>query len=88
LHPPEQLLLHLGLSAFILFSFPVNPLLQKHKLLFFFFLAVLELELRVLTLARQALYHLSHSISPFWVGFFQTICLGWLQTSTLLISAS
>jgi hypothetical protein len=45
-----------------------------------------------LILAREALYHLSHSISPFlrWVFSSQglSICLGWLQTMILLISVS
>jgi hypothetical protein len=55
-------------------------------------LAVLGFELG-LTLARQALYHLNHSTSPFlcWVfldRFSRTICLGWLWTLILLISAS
>jgi hypothetical protein len=46
------------------------------------------------TLARQALYYLSHSASPYFVIFFfgdrgsWTICLGWFQTVILLISAS
>jgi hypothetical protein len=40
------------------------------------------------------LYHLNHSASPFfgWVFFqdrvSQTLCLGWLQMTVLLISAS
>jgi hypothetical protein len=46
-----------------------------------------------LVLARQALYHLNDSASPFFVGYFQdrvsqTICPGWLWTIVLLISAS
>jgi hypothetical protein len=44
-----------------------------------------------LTLARQVLYHLSHFTSPvlfFWDRVSWTICLGWLWTSILLISAS
>jgi hypothetical protein len=45
------------------------------------------------TLARQMLYYLSHSASPFLCGFFWdrvswTICPGWPQTKILLISAS
>jgi hypothetical protein len=45
------------------------------------------------TLAKQALYPLSHSSSPFCSGYFgdgilQTVCLGWLPASILLISAS
>jgi large subunit ribosomal protein L35Ae len=46
------------------------------------------------TLVKQALYHLSRSISPFFCdGYFwdrvsQTICPGRLQIATLLISAS
>jgi hypothetical protein len=49
-----------------------------------FFLSVLGLELGA--------YTLRYSTSPFCHGFFQdilwTICLGWLQTVILLISAS
>jgi hypothetical protein len=50
-----------------------------------FVFAVLGLELRAFTL--------SHSTSPFCDGYFQykvlrTICLSWLRTSILLISAS
>jgi hypothetical protein len=46
---------------------------------FFFLFAVLGLELGA--------YTLSHSTSPFVMGFFrdrisQTICLGWLQTNS------
>jgi hypothetical protein len=47
-----------------------------------------------LTLAMQALYHLSHSASPFlwWVFFLRQVfmnCLpGWLRTMIFLISAS
>jgi hypothetical protein len=50
-----------------------------------FFFVVLELELRA--------YTLSHSTSSsFYDGFFldrvpRTICLGWLRTAILLISA-
>jgi hypothetical protein len=43
------------------------------------------------TLARQVLNHLSHSTGLFCLGIFRvswTICLGWLQTVILLISAS
>jgi hypothetical protein len=53
---------------------------------FFFFFAVLGFELRA--------YTLSHSTSPFFVldifkiGSCGIICLGWLQTSILLIAAS
>jgi hypothetical protein len=57
---------------------------------FFFFLVILGFEF---SKTRQALYHLSHSIIPFCVGYFWdrvlwTIYLGWLWTATLLISAS
>jgi hypothetical protein len=42
-------------------------------------------------LARQALYHLSHSTSPcagyFWNRVSQTVCPGWLWTTILLIPA-
>jgi hypothetical protein len=43
--------------------------------------------------AKQALYHLSHTFSPFYSGYFgdaifQTVCLGWPQTSILTITAS
>jgi hypothetical protein len=53
-------------------------------------LAVLEFELRSSHLARQVLYHLSHSSSPFYVGYFWdkvsgTVCPDWLW---ILISAS
>jgi hypothetical protein len=41
---------------------------------------VLGLELRA--------YVLSHSTSPFCVRYFRLICLGWLWTVILLISAS
>jgi hypothetical protein len=50
------------------------------------FVAILGLELRA--------YTLSHSTSPFfcygffWDRVFRTICLGWLWTVILLISAS
>jgi hypothetical protein len=37
---------------------------------FFFFLVVQMAELRVSSLLRQVLHHLSHSVSPFWVGYF------------------
>jgi hypothetical protein len=45
------------------------------------------------TLGKHVLYHTSHFTSLFCVGYFQdrvsqTICLGWLQTAILLISAS
>jgi hypothetical protein len=44
-------------------------------------------------LAKQLLYHLSHTFSPFCSGYVEdgvlgTICLGWPQTTVLLISAS
>jgi hypothetical protein len=46
-----------------------------------------------LTCARQALYHMNHSASPFWLQIFQNkasgnICPAWLQTLILLISAT
>jgi hypothetical protein len=42
------------------------------KYVFFFFLEVPGFELRVLHFVRQALYHLSHSISPvFLLGIFE-----------------
>jgi hypothetical protein len=52
---------------------------------FLFVFAVPGFELRV--------YTFSHSIRPFCVRYFRdrillTICLGWLQTAILLISAS
>jgi hypothetical protein len=40
---------------------------------FFFFLSVLWLELKASMLARQALYHLNHSSSPFCSGNFGVI---------------
>jgi hypothetical protein len=44
-------------------------------------------------LAKQALYYLSHTYSPFCYGYFgdrilQTIFLGWPQIAILSISAS
>jgi hypothetical protein len=44
-------------------------------------------------LAKQVLYHLSHTSSPFWSGYFRdgvslTIFPGWPGTSILPISAS
>jgi hypothetical protein len=46
-----------------------------------------------LCVAKQALYHLSHSSSPFCSGYFGdeiswTICPGWPRTTIHLISAS
>jgi hypothetical protein len=65
----------------------VKVLLCWPQTLFFFFFEVLGLELRA--------YTLSHSTNPFFfvLGVFRdrvlrTICLGWLQTVVLLISAS
>jgi hypothetical protein len=60
---------------------------------FFFFLEVLEFELRAL-LARQALHCLIHSTSPFFVmGFFkigspELFAQGWPPTVILPISTS
>jgi hypothetical protein len=59
---------------------------------FFFFFGGTEIWTQGFMLAKQALYHLSHTCSPFCCGYFgdrvsQTICLGWLPTSVLLISA-
>jgi hypothetical protein len=54
--------------------------LSKGYFTFFFFFAVLELKLRAYT---SSLF--------LWLGFFrvlQTVCLSWLRTVTLLISAS
>jgi hypothetical protein len=44
-------------------------------------------------LAKQVLYCLSHTSRPFCSGYFgdgisPTVCLGWPQTTILLISAS
>jgi hypothetical protein len=44
-------------------------------------------------LAKQVLYHLSHSSSSFCSGYFgdavlETICWDWSRTTILLISAS
>jgi hypothetical protein len=66
-------------------TWPLEPLTALFCIIIFFF-AVLWLELRT--------YILSHSNSPFFCdGFFQdrvswTVCLGWLRTVMLLISAS
>jgi hypothetical protein len=37
---------------------------------FFFFLVVLEIELQGLVLAKQVLYHFSHSKTPLCIGYF------------------
>jgi hypothetical protein len=63
---------------------PVDLEWASH-LSFFFFSVVLELELRAYTLSTPP--------TLFCVGFFRdgvsgTLCLGWLQTSVLLLSAS
>jgi hypothetical protein len=47
----------------------------------------------VFALAKQALYHLNHTSSPFCCGYFgdrvsRNICPGWPQIVILLISAS
>jgi hypothetical protein len=60
----------------------IDPALERT----YFFFSVLGFELRA--------YSLSHSTSTLCDGFFKqgrvsgTICLGWLRTSILLISAS
>jgi hypothetical protein len=59
---------------------------------FFSFLGGLRLT-QDFVLAKQVLYHLIHSSSPFCSGYFgdrvlQTICPGWPQTEILLISVS
>jgi hypothetical protein len=56
-----------------------------------FFLVRLGFELRA-TLAKKAVYHLSHTSIPFCSGYFEdgisrTIFPGWPQTSILPISA-
>jgi hypothetical protein len=50
--------------------------------LLFYFLMELVFEFCTSALAKQALYHLSHTSSPFCSGYFgdgvsQTICLDW-----------
>jgi hypothetical protein len=70
------------------FSFFVSSFLFFFLPFLFFFLVVLGFEFRI-SCGRQALYHLSYSISPFFViGSLRTICQGWLWTVILLISAS
>jgi hypothetical protein len=60
----------------------------------FFFLLSIGIWTQDLTLARQALYYLSHSVSPvfvlgiFGIGFLQLFVWGWPQILILLISAS
>jgi hypothetical protein len=48
----------------------------------------LEFELRAYVFAKQALYHLSHTSSPFCSGYFadgiiQSIFLGWVQNAAV-----
>jgi hypothetical protein len=76
-------------------------LLQLHKLfktfslhlsVFFFFYGT-GTWTQCFVLAKQALYHLSWTSSPFCYGYFgdglsQTICLSWPHTMILRISAS
>jgi hypothetical protein len=50
-------------DAFWIFS----SFLRLHKEAAFFFLVVLWLEFRGLTLAKQVLYHLSQAASPFFL---------------------
>jgi hypothetical protein len=64
---------------------PALVRLKQEDIKVFCFVLVLGLEIRACTL--------SHSTSPFCDGYFQdrisqTICLGWLGTMILLISAS
>jgi hypothetical protein len=61
--------------------------------LFFFFSGGIRVWTQGLKLARQVLYNLSHTSSPFCVGYFQdrvsqTIYLGWPGMEILLMSAS
>jgi hypothetical protein len=66
---------------------------ENRGTMFFYFLSIFFFLCAVLGLKLRA-YTLSHSTSPFVVkGFFEigscgTICLGWLRTVILLISAS
>jgi hypothetical protein len=58
-----------------------------------FFLIETGFWTQVLTLPNQALYHFSHTTSPFCFGYFGdgilwTICPGWPQTAMLLILVS
>jgi hypothetical protein len=68
---------------------------NKIQLQYFFFFAILDFELTASTVVWQALYHLSHSTSSFFVCVWylqdrisQIICPGWLQTAILLLSTS
>jgi hypothetical protein len=54
-----------------------------------FFLDSTGVWTQVLTLARQALYHLNHSDGRVFLRYsLANYCLGWVQTSIYLISAS
>jgi hypothetical protein len=67
--------------------------LKRIKLVFFFFLAALEFELRASHLLGRhsttwATLPALFSIGYFWDRILQTVCLGWLWTTIFLISAS
>jgi hypothetical protein len=60
---------------------------------FFFFFCGTEIWMQGFTLAKQALYWLSHTTSPFCSGYFgdgvfRTLCLDWPWILILLISVS
>jgi hypothetical protein len=67
----------------LLFRFNLRTLLWSG--FFFFFFVVLGLELRAFTLTHSTALFLWR---VFWDRVSWTICLGWLQTTVLLISTS
>jgi hypothetical protein len=84
LHPHQYLLFSAGGGLVVCFHI---------SFIFKIFFFTTGVWIQGLTLVRQALYHLSHSTSPFCAGFFQDrvshpICLDRLRTLILLISAS
>jgi hypothetical protein len=81
------------------FNFLVRVLLRsnshtvKSTLFFFFFFYGTGVWTQSFMLAKQALYCLSHTSSPFCSGYFgdgvlRTVCPGWPWTMILSISAS
>jgi hypothetical protein len=66
----------------------------SEKTFLFSFLGGIGVWTQSFTLAKQVLYHLNHTFSPFllWSSFgdsvWRTVCLGWSQTTILPISAS